>query len=404
MKILHVFYSTLPSAKGGDIRSRDVIESQAKLGLDVLAFSSPFQPPEKAGAKVEHFNEIPYYRSYDETEGLRITELDQGLKVKLRKALKLFSFGEEVINLARRVKPDVIHAHSTFFCAFAGHKAARKLGLPLVYEVRSLWEERSVLKAPSLKTRLIARAFREIETRAMRLADHVVVISEGLRRDVIARGIPEDRISMIGNAANLSRVRVDSATTRDKAPSDWVFAYVGNLSNIEGLDLLIEAVRDLRTKGWTNPVHLHGDGPAMAELKRLAAGVEDITFHGSFKPDVALSIYSAVDFIVNPRRRSPLTDKVTPLKPLEAMAWRKPVITSSVAGMLELVCDGETGFVFEADNAQDLADTLQRVTESAEAIPALIERAHEFVLEERSWHANGLKYKALYSQLIGHHS
>ena len=70
--------------------------------------------------------------------------------------------------------------------------------------------------------------------------------------------------------------------------------------------------------------------------------------------------------------------------------------------MLELVRDGETGFVFEADNAQDLADTLQRVTKNAEAIPALIERAYKFVLEERSWHANGLKYKALYSQLIGH--
>lgn len=401
MKILHVFYSTLPSTKGGDIRSRDVIESQVEVGLDVLALSSPFQPPATPGAKVEEFGGIPYHRSFDDTEGLRISEQDQGLKVKLRKAMKLWSFGDVVADLACREKPNVIHAHSTFFCAFAGRRAARKLGLPLVYEVRSLWEERSVMKSPSLKTRAIARAFREIETRAMRMADHIVVISEGLRRDVMDRGIPEDRITMVGNGANLSRVTPDHASTGDKPPSDWVFAYVGNLSDIEGLDLLIDAVRDLRAQGWTNPIHLHGDGPAMANLKAQAKNVEGITFHGRFKPDDAPEIYSAVDVIVTPRRRSPLTDKVTPLKPLEAMAWRKPVITSSVAGMLELVRDGETGFVFEADDAQALATVLKRVTDQPEALPAIKETARQFVHDERSWHANGLKYKALYARLLG---
>lgn len=401
MKILHVFYSTLPSATGGDIRSRDLIESQAEVGLDVLAVSSPFQPPARPGANVEEFGGILYHRSFKGAEGLRISEQDQGLRVKLRKAAKLLSFADVVADLARREKPDLIHAHSTFFCAFAGRRAAHKLGLPLVYEVRSLWEERSAMTSPSLKTRTIARAFREIETRAMRMADHVVVISEGLRRDVIARGVPQDRVTLIGNGANASRVTQDSATTGDKPPSDWVFAYVGNLSDIEGLDLLIDAVRDLRAQGWDNLVHLYGGGPAEAALREQAADVPGITFHGRFKPDDAPAIYAAVDVVVNPRRRSPLTDKVTPLKPLEAMAWYKPVITSSVAGMLELVRDGETGFVFEADDAQALAATLRRVTESAEALPALIERARQLVLDKRSWRANGLKYKALYAQLTG---
>lgn len=404
MKILHVFYSTLPSAKGGDIRSRDVIESQAAVGLDVLAVSSPFQPPAELGAKVEYFGGIPYYRSFDEANGLRILEQDQGLRVKLCKAMKLFSFARFVTDLARREKPDLIHAHSTFFCAFAGRLAARKLGLPLVYEVRSLWEERSVMQQPSFKTRLIARTFRVIETCAMRLADHVVVISEGLRRDVQSRGITADRITLVGNGVNLSRVEVKTPHVTTKPPVDWVFAYIGNLSDIEGLDLLIEAVRGLREQGWNNPVHLHGGGPSEAVLKEQAADVPGITFHGRFKPDDASAIYSTVDVIVNPRRHSPLTDKVTPLKPLEAMAWRKPVIVSSVAGMLELVRDGETGFVFEADNAQALAAALIRVADSPEVLSALTERAQHFILNERSWHANSLTYKALYAQLTGRRS
>lgn len=399
MKILHVFYSTLPSATGGDIRSRDVVESQTEVGLDVLAVSSPFQPPAVAGASVEQLGGILYYRSFKVGDGLRISERDQGLKVKLRKALKLFSFGDFVTDLARRETPDVIHAHSTFFCALAGQRAARRLGLPLVYEVRSLWEERLVMQQPSLKMRLISHALRAIETTAMRMADHVVVISEGLRRDVQSRGIPAERITLVGNGANLSRVQVETPSLAAKPPADWVFAYIGNLSNIEGLDLLIEAVRGLRAQGWDNLVHLHGCGPAEAALKEQAEDVTGITFHGQFKPDDAPAIYAAVDVVVNPRRRSSLTDKVTPLKPLEAMAWRKPVIVSSVAGMLELVRDGETGFVFEADNAQALAAALTRLTDSREVLPALTERARQFVQDERSWYANGLTYKSLYARL-----
>lgn len=257
------------------------------------------------------------------------------------------------------------------------------------------------MQHPSLKTWLISRAFRAIESRAMRMADHVVVISEGLRRDVLSRGVPAERITLVGNGVNLSRVQLETPTVAGKPPDDWVFAYIGNLSDIEGLDLLIEAVRRLRAQGWNNPVHLHGGGPAEAALKEQAADVPGIAFHGRFKPDDAPAIYAAVDVVVNPRRRSPLTDKVTPLKPLEAMAWRKPVIASSVAGMLELVRDGETGFVFEADDTQALAAALTRATDSPEVLPVMTERARQFVLDERSWHANGLTYKALYAQLTG---
>lgn len=399
MKILHVFYSTLPSATGGDIRSRDLIESQAEIGLDVLALSSPFQAPAETGAKIEHFSGIAYHRSFKDGEQLRVSDKDQGLKVKLLKALKLFSFSATATDLVRREKPDIIHAHSTFLCAFAGRSAAKKFGVPLVYEVRSLWEELSITVAPSIKTRVIARIIRALETRAMRFADHVVVISEGLRRDVMARGIPDDRITVVGNGTNLSFVTLQSATISEKQPSDWVFAYIGNIGELEGLDLLIKAVRDLRARGWTNPVHIYGDGPALVGLKVQAEDMDNIVFFGPFEPGEVSAVYSKVDVIVNPRRRSLLADTVTPLKPLEAMAWYKPIITSSVGGMLELVRDGETGFVFEADDIEALGAALNLVKENPDALRGLTERARNFVTEERSWYANAQKYKALYEQL-----
>lgn len=400
MKVLHVFYSTLPSSKGSDIRSRDVIESQAGIGIDVLAVSSPFQDPVEMGAKVERIAGCPCYRSSDVDSRLRISEKDQGLMVKLRKMTKLLSFGDFVGILAAREGPDVIHAHSTFFCAFAGRRAAQRLGKPLVYEVRSLWEERAVMKSPTLKTRVVARLIRLIETHAMRMADHVVVISEGLYRDVVARGIPQHCITLVRNGINLSRVCGGSATINGKRAADWVFAYIGNLSDIEGLDILIEAVKILRERGWNNALQIYGDGPAMDRLKLQARNVEGVTFFGRFNPEDAREIYAEVDVVVNPRRRSSLTDKVTPLKTLEAMAWRKPIVVSSVAGMLELVRDGETGFVFEADDVLALVGTLIRILENPEVLPPVIERAWEFVSEERSWYANAKAYWELYEQLV----
>ena len=400
MKILHIFYSTIPSSKGGDVRSRDLIEAQSEVGLDVIALSSPFQPPSKPGAKIEYFAGIPYHRSFVEPEGFQISEEDQGLGVKLRKFLRIFSFGSTAAALARQQQPDVIHAHSTFFCALGGWRAARKLKVPLVYEVRSLWEQRAALKNSSPKTRFIARVIRVAETFAMILADHVVVISEGLRQEVIERGVPAHRITLIGNGVNLSRTVEGGGCVSSKAPCDWVFAYIGNISDIEGLDMLIEAVKRLRVQGWTNPVRLYGDGPAMIDLVAQARGVEGISFMGRFNPDQAPAVYSSVDIVVNPRRRSSLTDKVTPLKPLEAMAWLKPVIVSSVGGMLELVRDGETGFVFEADDVEALSAAMQRVTDHADVLPKLIDRAREFVAEERSWQAHALKYRSLYANLV----
>lgn len=122
--------------------------------------------------------------------------------------------------------------------------------------------------------------------------------------------------------------------------------------------------------------------------------------HGRFKPDDAPLIYAATDVVVNPRRRSTLSDKVTPLKPLEAMAWRKPVIVSSVQGMLELVRDGETGFVFEADNQTALREALLRATQDATATQEIARTGREFVAQQRSWRANGDRYKSIYTRLL----
>lgn len=402
MKILHIFYSTIPSAKGGDIRSRDIIQSQRQVGLEVLAASSPFQPPSVPGKRIEYINEIPYYRSFDPLHGLLISELDQGLKIKARKTLQILSFEKFLSAVAEQAQPDIIHAHSTFFCGIAAWRVARKLRVPCVYEVRSLWEERSIMQSRSLSRHGIARMVRSIETQCMRIADHVTVISGGLEKEVLNRGLPAEKITLIGNAVDLEQIPEQGPSILSKPREKWAFGYVGNLSRIEGLDLLIDAVGNLRSEGWTNTVHFFGDGPAIDELTARAKGIAGITFHGRFRPEQAQRIYESIDIVVNPRRSSKLTEKVTPLKPIEAMGWKKPVICSSVAGMVELVSDRETGIVFRTDDVRALEKTLKEVTSGHHDLSGIVNAAYGFVARERSWRANGLKYKALYENLIRH--
>lgn len=399
MRVLHVLYSSLPSSKGGDIRSRDIVQAQRSVGLDVCVISSPFQPPQSAGVAQEVIGEVVYHRTYNPEAGLDISEKDRGLVYKLKKVFQIFPFIKRVVEVARKSKSNVIHGHSTFFCGVSAWVASRFVGAVCVYEVRSLWEQRSAMTNPSLKSQLIAWCIKSVETLSMKLADHVVVISEGLKREVLGRGISASKISVIGNAVALESIKDKGVTLEKKSSDELVFAYVGNVSDIEGLDLLVHAVRQLRAEGWRNPVHVYGAGPALEGLKRDATDVHGVEFLGSFSPADVECVYGRIDVIVNPRKRSPLTDKVTPLKPLEAMGHKKLALVSSVEGMLELVRDGETGIVAEADSAKSLADKMRYITANREVMSSLVLRAYDFVERNRSWRNNAEKYKVIYEGL-----
>jgi glycogen(starch) synthase len=400
MKVIHLLYSGLPTAKGSDIRSRDILDSQIEVGLEAVAVTSPFQPPAIPGQLVEQFGRVLYYRTDRGAQSLLISERNQGLAVKFRKLLRILSFANFVRVLCDKERPQVIHAHSTFFCAAAAFFVGRLRGIPYVYEVRSLWEERTKIQFPSLVNTFVASAVRRAETLAMLHADHVVVISEGLRSEVLSRHVPEEKVSVVGNAVNLSRAPPFATAYQSKPSTKWVFGYIGNLSDIEGLDLLLDAVRRLRTKGWKNTVRFFGSGPIESQLKDRARGIAFVEFMGEFKPENAENIYQLVDVVVNPRRRSFLTEKVTPLKPLEAMAYGKLIIVSSVSGMLELVKDDVTGYVFEADDCDSLVDTLERVVCSSEKADEIVSAAYRYVADQRTWHRNGLIYKGIYEKLI----
>ena len=101
-----------------------------------------------------------------------------------------------------------------------------------------------------------------------------------------------------------------------------------------------------------------------------------------------------------PRHRIRLTEIVTPLKPLEAMAQGRMLVASDVGGHRELIRDGETGMLFPAGNARALADAIESVLARRAEWPMIRARARRFVETERTWARSVVRYAAVYEPLL----
>jgi glycosyltransferase involved in cell wall biosynthesis len=109
--------------------------------------------------------------------------------------------------------------------------------------------------------------------------------------------------------------------------------------------------------------------------------------------------YGLIDLLVYPRHSQRLTDLVTPLKPLEAMARGRILIASDVGGHRELVRHGETGFLCRAGDADALATAVQSVLAVESSWPQIARQARAFVETERTWPASVRGYRDVYSSL-----
>ena len=417
MKILHVLYQSLPSIYGSCLRSRDILYSQKEIGLAPIAITSPFQKGLEVGIKKDEIDTITYHRTSNDKNVEAPSETGASLLIKVQKSLRLLNFIRSIDKLAKQEKPDIIHAHATFFCAFAAWRVARKRGIPMVYEVRSLWEENALDRKRTFLNKRIHWLIKSLETKAMKLADQVVVINDNLFDNIVARGIEKKKIIVIPNAVNTTYIEnlksnfefTNGQNRKDIEQKPIVLGYIGTISPIEGLDMLIEVLHKInKTHKDRFILKIFGQGIMLPELMDLLKDydIKNVFFKGSITPSNILNAYNEVDIIINPRTRSKLTDTVTPLKPLEAMAYQKLVIASDVGGMKELISDKETGLLFEADDKESLFNLLEFIVNDYpnELTSSIIEKATDFVNNNRNWILNAKKYKKNYETLLTNHT
>jgi glycosyltransferase involved in cell wall biosynthesis len=111
--------------------------------------------------------------------------------------------------------------------------------------------------------------------------------------------------------------------------------------------------------------------------------------------------YSLVDVLAYPRKKSRLTDLVTPLKPLEAMAQKRIVAASDVGGHRELITDGETGILFAPDDPAACAAALADLIDRRDSWDAIREAGRAHVAARHDWARNVENYRPVYQRLVG---
>lgn len=391
--ILHVFDHSLPLHSGYSFRSRAIVTAQRALGWRTVHITSSKQGAE--GPTEETIDGLEFHRTHP---GALAPWPILGQWDVVRTLVP------RICEVARAERVDLIHAHSPCLVGLAALRAGRILGLPVVYEVRAFWEDAAVDHGTTTEGSVRYRATRAIETYVLRHADHVTCICEGLRRDIVARGVDSSRVTVIPNAVNVADFPM--LTSRDDTlgaslgiGGKQVLGFIGSFYAYEGLDLLLEALPAICLQVPDARLLLVGGGPQEDALRAQAErlGIADRVVFAGRVPQARVPAYSSlVDAFVFPRKSMRLTELVTPLKPLEAMAQGRIVLASDVGGHRELIEDGVTGYLFRHEDIADLTRCVVGVLSRPVAPNQIIARGREFVENQRNWRTAAQRYADVY--------
>ena len=405
-RILYYASQSLPHHPSGyAIRTHWLVRHLRDRGWDVSVHTRHGYPNDR-----HDFSKLPIAAAAAEVDGVSyafVPDRERGIRALDIEAYQAACV-ETLVRQAQAVRPAVIHCASNFPVGLAGTEAARRLGIPSIYEVRGLWHMTRASKQPEYAASDHHELSERLEAEAARNADHVFAITAALRDILVERGVPADKITVLPNA-----VDIDAFGAREPDPAlvaRWqlggrtVLGYIGGFKHYEGIDLLIDAAARLRaTVGDRFRVLLVGDGPVRGQLEaqvaRLGLGGL-VTFTGA-QPHASIAAYYAlVDVLTFPRRGYPVCEVVSPLKPFEAMAMAKPIVVSDVRALTEIVEHGVTGLVHRRDDADSLAEALAECIARPDLRLELGQRAAAWTREHRSWPRIAAEVDAVYQRLI----
>jgi PEP-CTERM/exosortase A-associated glycosyltransferase len=397
-RILHILDHSIPLHSGYTFRTAAILREQRALGWDTYHLTSEKQI--NCSVLEEEVDGLDFYRTpkraglLSHLPVLNQVAVMQSLAHRLRKVIDI-------------VKPDILHAHSTVLTALPALRVGHDLGIPVVYEVRAFWEDAAADHGTATENSMRYRLTRAMETYAFKRADAVTTICAGLRNDIVARGIHSDKVTVIPNAVDIEKFSVggvpDEALKAQFGLAGMrVLGFIGSFYAYEGLDLLLTALPRILNQASDVRVLLVGGGPQEDALKQQARqlGIADnVVFTGRVPHGEVNRYYDLADLLVYPRHSMRLTELVTPLKPLEAMAQGRMFVASDVGGHRELIRDGETGVLFRAESPQDLASKVLDLLNMPERWPEMKAAGRRYVETERNWKVSVARYRDVYNRL-----
>ena len=427
MKILHVLANGPPDVNGYAVRTHGLMKAYSGLpNIEVVGLTSPWYPDRDSMTEPIEMDGIIYRRclhparmksvkgtgmKWSASRGKDRISGSEGFASKplWRRALSLLfkplrpgwawleekiifkHFTSRIIEVANEENAELIHAHVPYRVGIPALRAARKLNLPFIYEMRGMWEESAVASGRWKSGGLAYRRFRRMETKVLRAADNVICISETLREEAISRGVNEDKISVVPNAVDAEVVREESDLfheMKEKLEDKLVVGYIGSLRELEGVDLTAEAVSILNQKGVDASFFVLSSESGQHDLRAYCKelGIAENSHIVGPVPHVQVApFYDLIDVFVVSRPDSRVTRLVTPLKPFEAMRSGTAVVMANLPALAEIVEDGKTGLLFSPEDAHELANLIHQLLLNPAKKKELGSNAKSWLIANRTW-------------------
>jgi glycosyltransferase involved in cell wall biosynthesis len=400
-RVLHLVNDALPTTSAGyTIRTHEIVLAQKAAGLDpyvVTRCGFPVTQGTLDGRRLVTLDGIPYHRLLPWRMPARA---DKAAALALQMAARL----------TEQLRPAVLHAASNYVNATIALAIGKKYGLPVVYEVRGFWEDTWLSRHPDSEKMASSELYqrsRDLETRCMLAADLVVTLGEAMREEIVARGVPAEKILIVPNAVSEDFLQPlpDADALRKElgiAPNEHVVGEVSSLVPHEGIGTLLEATRLLKDRGLPVRALIVGDGPERPALQRQAADLglgEAVIFTGRVPAAKVREFHALLDVFVVPRTPDRVCQLVTPLKPVEAMASGLCVVTSEVKALAEIIKPDVTGALTIPQDPVALADSLELLVCSPDIRKKLGDNAREWVARDRTWARNAARYRDAYARL-----
>ncbi|MDR7119299.1 glycosyltransferase [Rheinheimera soli] len=303
---------------------------------------------------------------------------------------------------------EVIVAASNHITALPALLAARRLGLPFIYEVRGLWEVTQASTQPEWMDSDRYHLMKKLESDVASEADLVVTLTEELADELVRRGAQRERIQVVPNAVDAERftpctANPDIIKQLDLKAGIPVIGYAGSAVAYEGLELLLEALAELKKAAVDFYFVLVGDGKVIDTVKAKAAQlkIEDVCrFPGRVPFDQVPQYLACMDIMPIPRLSSDVTEMVSPLKPLEAMAMGKAVVLSDVSPHKVFAGNNERARLFVKNNLASLTQTLKELIDHPEERIRLGKVARAWIEQQRTWNHVTNQYGQYIDQLL----
>ena len=413
-KIFYHASQSLPHTSSGyAIRTHGLLSELKRLNIDIEGILRYGYPLDRGDFPI---NEIEGNDVIDEVEYIFSLKNRNSAKIINYSEVFRFTSLEKYLNKsvdylleeAKKRKPSIIHSASNFVCGYAGVKAARLLGIPSIYEIRGFLAPHTIDKREGYENSDHYNVSEKLEIETAKLANHVFTITGSIKDILVENGVDESKISILPNAVDIEKFTIKKRDEELEQKLDLkdkiVIGYIGSFVEYEGLDLLIKACKMLYEEvGDVFRLLLVGDGDVFDKLRSLTEDLglsEFVIFTGRVHHDDVQRYYSLIDIAPLPRKGFRVCELVSPLKPFEAMASGKLLITSNVKALNEIIEHGVTGLVFERDNYQDLAEKLESVVVDEDLRNEISKNGNLWVKENHSWEKIAKSVTSIYEHLL----